>query len=130
MSTHRFRFSKDFDVEASSMEEARQVLEQICDENNIVELKQALEQGAFEYLGDAEVRDICAEDRKHAEPLVQPGFLLMSCQFRGENFIAICSSRDVAGEKVAVRPLALVLREEHLDHLTDPIGGKPVEIKE
>ena len=128
MSKHRFRYSKDFDVPASSAEAAKDVLQEICEEHGVVDLQQALEQGQFEYLGDADVQDISEEDRETAKPLVQPGFILMSAQYRGENFTVLCSTRRVGDKQIAARPLALILRDEHLDNLTDPVGGHPVHV--
>lgn len=129
MSKHRFRYSKDFDVPASSADDARTVLKEICASNGIVDLQQALERGQFEYLGDAEVQDISEEDRARAKMFAQAGMLLMSCQYRGENFTVLCTSRDVNETHKAVRPLALLLREEQLDNLTDPTGGRPVLVE-
>jgi len=58
------------------------------------------------------------------------GFVLMSCQYRGENFVAICKQQDVGETKLEVTPLALILPNEKLDFITDTMGESPIIRKE
>lgn len=128
MSLHRFRFTKDLDVQAAGPDDAKQILKKMCAEQPSIQLTKELERGAVSYLGEAEVRDIDAEDRARAQPLVdgRDGLVLMSCQFRGENFTGIFQQRDLAAGKVALVPLALIMKEDKVGCLTDVMGDKPI----
>jgi len=122
MSKHRFRYSKDFDVPAASKEEALQVLAEICSEIGDATLQRAIETGSFEYLGDADVRDVETKDQDIARRIHNDRVKVVSMQYRGENFAVVCASRDVGATKEALKPLALILREHQLEHLTDLAG--------
>lgn len=50
--------------------------------------------------------------------------VVMSVLYRGEPFAAVCKLTDL-GECVSVKPLALVLSEEQLDHVEDIKGDRP-----
>lgn len=132
MSKYRFRFSKNVDVPAESEEAARQALGDACDEQSSIVLQDECARGAFEFLGEADIVDIDAESESIGKELVSSRgrILLMSCQYRGENFVALCSQEDVDGTKLKVTPLALVLPNEKLDNLTDLMGNSPIIPKE
>lgn len=53
------------------------------------------------------------------------GLVVMSVLYRGESFAALCKIEDLDAKYVSVKPVALVLSEEHLDHVTDVKGDHP-----
>ena len=130
MARHRFRYTKDFDIEASSPEEARAKLEQACLKHESIVLLEALSSDGFTCLGDAELENISDEDTETFSIIddVDGHLIIMSCQYRGENFSVVCSAKD-AGDKVRIKPLALVLKDSMLDHLVDVNGNNPADFK-
>jgi len=56
------------------------------------------------------------------------GLILMSCQYRGENFTSICRISEIDSRRVRVKPLALVLNESKLEHVMDHEGTTPQEL--
>ena len=131
MSTHRFRFTKDLDIQAADRTRAEKILADLCAEQPAIKLKNEMDRGAMSYLGEAKVRDIDEEDRSRAKPLTdgRDGLVLMSCQYRGENFTGIFQKKDLEANKVALVPLALLMREDKVEHMTDVMGDSPILMK-
>jgi hypothetical protein len=50
---------------------------------------------------------------------------LLRVQYRGENFVAVCDVEDIDDDRVAVKPIALILTNEQMDHLVDKHGNRP-----
>jgi len=130
MEQYRFRFARDFDISASSPKEALQVLKDVCAENGITNLDESFQNGSFQCLGKSIPDAISKADVDRVSPLVKEGITLMSCQYRGENFTVICKKREVDDTRVALQPIALVLREQNLDCLVDIKGDLSVQVKE
>lgn len=130
MDNFRFRFTKDFDVEAGSLEEAEEKLRVACRDVESISLNAALACEDLAYLGLAAVQDIDASSRDLASPLLEgkTGLILMSCQYRGENFTSICRISEIDSRRVRVKPLALVLNESKLEHVMDHEGTTPQEL--
>jgi len=131
MTSYRFRFCKDFDVPAENRGDAELLLKKLCSDMPSVQLQKEVDRGAVSYIGQAEVRDIDEEDRERAAPLIddRSGLVLMSCQYRGENFTGIFKRKDLGENKIALTPLALLLREDKLDNLKDLEGDSPIIIE-
>lgn len=129
--SHRFRFSKDFDVPAETRGDAEVMLKKLCEETPSIQLEKELARGAVSYIGESDVQDISEEDRTRAAPLVEDksGLVLMSCQYRGENFTGIFKKKELGNGKVALIPLALLMREDKVQNLTDVMGDSPIILK-
>lgn len=55
----------------------------------------------------------------------ETNLVVMSVTYKGEPFAAICKLKELDDEHVSVKPLALVLSEEQLDHIEDIKGDHP-----
>lgn len=132
MSKLRFRFAKDMDVNAPDEEAGLEILKDICVEQGSVVLSEALNAGAFSCLGEADVVDISERDTERLSDIIQrpAGIVLMSCKYRGENFIAICKKNNIEGDLVGFKPMALLLNNSKSAYLTDPAGEPPFESRE
>jgi len=120
MKKFRFRKTIDIDVEADTEEDARQQLVKTCSRGEGV-----LGSGhTFELLGTVETQKLNPDEEEFAEKLGE-GYIVMSVQFRGENFACLCTIEELDPEHVSVRPRALLLREEQKEHITDVMGEKP-----
>jgi len=128
MSQYRFRFSKNVDVPAESEEAAREMLGEACDEQGSIVLNDEYAKGSFEFLGESEVVDIDEESESIGKNLAHSrgGLLLMSCQYRGENFVALCKKKNINKKQVEVTPLAIILTNEKLQFVTDLNGDHPI----
>ena len=51
--------------------------------------------------------------------------VVMSVLYKGEPFAALCNMTELDKDRVSVKPLALVLSEEQLDHVEDIKGDRP-----
>ena len=119
MPKFRFRRTIDVDIEAETPEEALYKMTTTDayprKDNNFSE--------DFELLGKTSIENLSPELLKAAEKM--NNFVLMSVQYRGENFACMCQVEDIDPEYVSVKPVALLLSEEQKDHLTDVVGGSP-----
>lgn len=77
----------------------------------------------FKLLGTADLAALDPDLVKAAENM--QGFVLMSVQYRGENFACMCQVEDLNKEYVSVKPIALLLSKEQKLHLTDVMGDSP-----
>ena len=124
MPKYRFRNLKDVEIEAENPEEAYKALEERCARNvlrkSLVDCPED-----YELLGVTDPEQIDPELLQAAEKL--SGFVVMSVQYRGENFAALCKVEDLGPEYVSVKPVALLLSEKQKGNLTDPLGNRPEE---
>jgi len=124
----RYRAAIDMEIGAAGHEEA---------EANVPIAKEYL-QGLlatgsgvprFELLGLAEIEKLNPDALEKAAPIVEKfdDLTLMSVQYRGENFTALCRTEILKDDFVSVKPIALMLTEEKLDHVRDVDGNAPRE---
>jgi len=118
----RFRKTTDIDIEAETEEEARKELSFQC--------ARAYAQGypmgdedTFELLGTANLADLTPELLEAANRM--NGYVLMSVQYRGENFACLCKVEDLDAKYVSVKPVALLLKEDQKEHIADVMGDSP-----
>lgn len=112
MPKFRFRQTIDIDIQAANVKEARNILK---DRDRYPE--------DYELLGTAELEDLTPEMREASKSLGD--FILMSVQYRGENFICMCKTKELDEERISVKPVALWLTEEQKDNITDVMGNCP-----
>ena len=62
---------------------------------------------------------------KAKQVTAESGLVIMSIQYRKENFACLCKVEDLNAEYVSVKPLALVLSEDQKEHITDVLGNRP-----
>ena len=126
MAKFRFRFTHDIDIPANSVAEAEETLRELCSEQDTMQLTET----SFSYLGQSEVDDINEEELELGKQLIEglTRLTLLACQYRGENFTAVCTARDLGLTKVSFRPVALLLTNDKAEHLTDMEGRPPMEV--
>ena len=112
MSKFRFRRTIDIDIQADNIKEARNILK---DREHYPD--------DYELLGTATLEDLSPDMVEASKSLGD--FVLMSVQYRGENFISLCKTKELDEERISVKPVALWLTEEQKDHLTDVMGNSP-----
>jgi hypothetical protein len=113
---YRFRKTVDVDIEADSEVTARTEF-----------LLEHPDSEKYELIGEAEIPVIDEEMQKKAYPYLSTltSHLVMSIQYRGENFAALCQVKNLDADRVSVTPVALLLNEEQKKHLTDVKGRTP-----
>jgi hypothetical protein len=129
----RFRFNKDFDIEGNSEEEAFEQLRQVCSEQESIALEQAWRDGQFTCLGSTEVEDVTNNDMQRVMDLAKQlgSTALVSCKYRGENFKMIAMKETLPDKGyTALKPVALLITDDHAAHLTDVEGNPPYENRE
>lgn len=113
---YRFRKTIDIDIEADSEVAARTEF-----------LLEHPDSETYELIGEAEIPVIAEEMQKKAYPFLSTltSHLVMSIQYRGENFTALCQVKNLDADRVTVTPVALLLSEDQKKHLTDVKGRTP-----
>ena len=129
----RFRFIKDFDIEGNSEEEAFNQLRQVCSEQESIALEQAWQAGQFSCLGTTDIEDVTNNDMQRVMDIANElsTVTVMSCKYRGENFKMIAIKETLPDKGyTALKPVALLLSDDHAGHLTDIEGNPPFESRE
>lgn len=122
MPEYRFRRTIDIDITAESEKEARKELSFHC-LRACVQGDPIGDEDTFELLGSPDIENLTTELREAAQGM--SGFVLMSVQYRGENFACLCKVEDLDAMYVSVKPVALLLKEDQKDHITDVMGNSP-----
>lgn len=114
MPEYRFRRTEDVIIPASDEEEARSLIgirDRYPDE--------------YELLGTVDTEKLTQEELAFSKKMGE-GYLVMSVQYRGENFACLCTVKEEENpELVRVRPIALLLKDKQKGHITDVMGQSP-----
>lgn len=130
MEKFRYRAAVDLDLAAENLEKAQEKLPAARDYiDRLVKANVAIP--TFELLGKAEVEDIDPDAKRKAAQVLEAfdNLMLMSVQYRGENFTALCTRTSLGKGYVSIRPIALMLTEKKLDHVRDVEGNPPTEVR-